>query len=53
MLIPYCTKQSTNSYDMTGQETAKFAIELMLFRAKLDQNKYETAPSWKDIMIKD
>ena len=32
-------------YDMTGQETAKLAIELMLFRAKLDQNKYETAPS--------
>lgn len=40
-------------YDMTGQETAKFAIDLVLFRAKLDQNKYETAPSWKDIMIKD
>jgi hypothetical protein len=40
-------------YDMTGQETTKFAIDLVLFRAKLDQNKYETAPSWKDIMIKD
>lgn len=43
----------SDPYDMTGQETAKFAIDLMLFRAKLDQNKYETAPSWKDIMIKD
>lgn len=40
-------------YDMTGQETAKLAIELMLFRAKLDQNKYETAPSWKELTIKD
>ena len=40
-------------YDMTGQETAKFAIGLIQFRAELDQNKYKTAPSWKDIMIKD
>ena len=40
-------------YDMTGQETAKFAIDLIQFRAELDQNKYKTAPSWKDIMIKD
>lgn len=40
-------------YDMTGQETAKFAIDLVLFRAKLDQNKYETAPSWKELTIKD
>lgn len=40
-------------YDMTGQETAKFAIDLMRFRAELDQNKYKTAPSWKDITIKD
>lgn len=40
-------------YDMTGQETAIFAIALIQFRAELDQNKYETAPSWKDIMIKD
>ena len=40
-------------YDMTGQETAKLAIELMLFRAKLDQNKYKIAPSWKELTIKD
>lgn len=40
-------------YDMTGQETAKFAIDLVLFRAKLDQNEYETAPSWKELTIKD
>lgn len=40
-------------YDMTGQETAKFAIDLVLFRAKLDRNKYETAPSWKELTIKD
>ena len=40
-------------YDMTCQETAKFAIGLIQFRAELDQNKYKTAPSWKDIMIKD
>ena len=43
----------SDPYDMTGQETAKFAIDLMRFRAELDQNKYKTAPSWKDIMIKD
>lgn len=40
-------------YDMTGQETAIFAIGLIQFRAELDQNKYKTEPSWKDIMIKD
>lgn len=40
-------------YDMTGQETAIFAIALMQFRAELDQNKYKTAPSWKELMIKD
>lgn len=40
-------------YDMTGQETAKLAIDLMRFRAELDQNKYETAPSWKELTIKD
>lgn len=43
----------SDPYDVTGQETAKFAIDLMRFRAELDQNKYKTAPSWKDIMIKD
>ena len=40
-------------YDMTGQETAIFAIALMQFRAELDQNKYKTAPSWKELTIKD
>ena len=40
-------------YDMTGQETAKFAIDLMRFRAELDQNKYQTAPCWKELTIKD
>lgn len=40
-------------YDMTGQETAIFTIGLIQFRAKLDQNKYETAPSWKKLTIKD
>lgn len=40
-------------YDMTGQETAKLAIDLMRFRAKLDQNKYQTTPSWKELTIKD
>ena len=40
-------------YNMTGQETAKLAIDLMRFRAKLDQNKYQTAPSWKELTIKD
>lgn len=40
-------------YDMTGQETAKLAIALVRFRAELDQNKYETAPSWKELTIKD
>lgn len=40
-------------YDMTGQETAKFATDLARFRAELDQNKYETAPSWKELTIKD
>lgn len=40
-------------YDMTGQETAMFAINLVQFRAQLDQNKYKTAPSWKELMIKD
>lgn len=43
----------SDPYDMTGQETTKFAIGLIQFRAELDQNKYKTAPSWKDIMIKD
>lgn len=43
----------SDPYDMTGQETAKFAIDLMRFRAELDQNKYETAPSWKELTIKD
>lgn len=43
----------SDPYDMTGQETTKFAIDLMRFRAELDQNKYKTAPSWKDIMIRD
>lgn len=40
-------------YDMTGQETAKFAIDLVRFRAELDQNKYQTAPSWEELTIKD
>lgn len=40
-------------YDMTGQETAKLAIDLMRFRAELDQNKYKTASSWKELTIKD
>ena len=43
----------SDPYDMTGQDVAKFAIDLVLFRAKLDQNKYETAPSWKELTIKD
>ena len=43
----------SDPYDVTGQETAKLAIDLMRFRAELDQNKYETAPSWKELTIKD
>lgn len=43
----------SDPYDMTGQETAKFTIDLMRFRAELDQNKYQTAPSWKELTIKD
>ena len=40
-------------YDMTGHETAMFAINLVQFRAELDQNKYKIAPSWKELTIKD